>query len=274
MSTTTSYWVAVTNAAGTTNSDTATVTVQAPGDISATHALVGNGYRPGETVTITTTLTYSGAASSFGWAVQLPDGWSYSSTGGTNIPQVQPVASQTGLIEWAFTSPAASPVSFTYTVNAPTDAEGSVQFTSNVLFRDGVNPEQTITVTPSPLTISPAPAQHSADTNGDFKLSLSELLRVIELYNTRFGTTRTGHYKVQEGSEDGFAANPDLSNSETTPNVRFHSADSNQDGKLNLSELLRVIELYNTRAGTVRTGAYHVQTGTEDGFAPGPDPEA
>ena len=274
LSTTTSYWVAVTNAAGTTNSDTATVTVQAPGDISATHALVGNGYRPGETVTITTTLTYSGAASSFGWAVQLPDGWSYSSTGGTNIPQVQPVASQTGLIEWAFTSPAASPVSFTYTVNAPTDAEGSVQFTSNVLFRDGVNPEQTITVTPSPLTISPAPAQHSADTNGDFKLSLSELLRVIELYNTRFGTTRTGHYKVQEGSEDGFAANPDLSNSETTPNVRFHSADSNQDGKLNLSELLRVIELYNTRAGTVRTGAYHVQTGTEDGFAPGPDPEA
>jgi hypothetical protein len=32
----------------------------------------------------------------------------------------------------------------------------------------------------------------------------------------------------------------------------------------------RVIELYNVRSGTTRTGAYHVQAGTEDGFAPGP----
>ena len=31
----------------------------------------------------------------------------------------------------------------------------------------------------------------------------------------------------------------------------------------------RVIELYNVRAGATRTGAYHAQGGTEDGFAPG-----
>jgi hypothetical protein len=31
-----------------------------------------------------------------------------------------------------------------------------------------------------------------------------------------------------------------------------------------------VIELYNVRSGTTRTGAYHAQGGTEDGFAPGP----
>jgi hypothetical protein len=31
-----------------------------------------------------------------------------------------------------------------------------------------------------------------------------------------------------------------------------------------------VIELFNTRAGSQRTGQYHVQAGTEDGFAPGP----
>ncbi|MBI5767101.1 MAG: hypothetical protein HZA93_04850, partial [Verrucomicrobia bacterium] len=43
-----------------------------------------------------------------------------------------------------------------------------------------------------------------------------------------------------------------------------------RDGRINLAELLRVIELYNHRAGTVRTGQYHVQSGTEDGFAPGP----
>ncbi|MBI5771883.1 MAG: hypothetical protein HZA93_29190, partial [Verrucomicrobia bacterium] len=42
------------------------------------------------------------------------------------------------------------------------------------------------------------------------------------------------------------------------------------DGKLNLAELLRVIELYNYRAGTVRTGQYRVLAGTDDGFSPGP----
>jgi hypothetical protein len=31
-----------------------------------------------------------------------------------------------------------------------------------------------------------------------------------------------------------------------------------------------VIELYNFREGTTRTGRYHVQPGTEDGFATGP----
>ena len=51
---------------------------------------------------------------------------------------------------------------------------------------------------------------------------------------------------------------------------RYHSADANKDGKFSLTELTRVIELFNTRAGTARTGAYHVQAGTEDGFGPGP----
>jgi hypothetical protein len=31
-----------------------------------------------------------------------------------------------------------------------------------------------------------------------------------------------------------------------------------------------VIELYNARTGTTRTGAYRSQGSTEDGFAPGP----
>jgi hypothetical protein len=59
--------------------------------------------------------------------------------------------------------------------------------------------------------------------------------------------------------------------------ISFHSADTMgatpgtpPDGKINLAELLRVIELYNYRAGTVRTGQYRVLTGSDDGFAPGP----
>jgi hypothetical protein len=52
----------------------------------------------------------------------------------------------------------------------------------------------------------------------------------------------------------------------------LHSADSNRDGKISLTELTRVIELYNYRSGTTRTGEYKPApaAGTEDGFAPGP----
>lgn len=52
--------------------------------------------------------------------------------------------------------------------------------------------------------------------------------------------------------------------------TRYHSVDSNQDGRITLIELTRMIELYNYRNGTTRTGQYRVQAGTEDGFAPGP----
>ncbi len=55
-----------------------------------------------------------------------------------------------------------------------------------------------------------------------------------------------------------------------TTSGAYHSADSNRDGTLNLFELTRVIELYNYRIGTTRTGAYHLQAGTEDGYTPGP----
>lgn len=43
-----------------------------------------------------------------------------------------------------------------------------------------------------------------------------------------------------------------------------HSADTNGDHQINLNELLRVIQIYNTDHGQ-----YHLEIGTEDGFAPG-----
>ncbi len=104
---------------------------------------------------------------------------------------------------------------------------------------------------------------HSADTDRNWRLSLLELTRVIELYNTRDGTTRTGAYHTDATTEDGFAAG-------TGTIASHHSADTNRDGRLSLLELTRVIELYNTRDGTARTGEYHrTQAVTEDGFAPG-----
>jgi hypothetical protein len=115
------------------------------------------------------------------------------------------------------------------------------------------------------------PSYHSADTNQDWKLGLIELTRVIELYNTRNGTVRTGCYAVATtATEDGFTQDAARANTATVTLTRYHSADTDKDGKLSLVELTRVIELYNCRSGTSRTGQYHVQAGTEDGFAPGP----
>jgi hypothetical protein len=121
------------------------------------------------------------------------------------------------------------------------------------------------------FTANFSPSLHSADTNEDSRINLLELTRVIELYNTRNGTVRTGAYTVQSGTEDGFAADPSALSTGSTPLIRYHSADSNRDGRINLLELTRVIELYNYRSGTVRTGQYHIQDGTEDGFAAGPE---
>jgi hypothetical protein len=113
---------------------------------------------------------------------------------------------------------------------------------------------------------------HSVDASpADGTLNLAELTRVIELYNTSTGTVRTGRYIVSAGTPDGYALDPSVTAGPipTTP----HTADLNRNGRLSLPELTRVIELFNTRSGSTRTGAYHAATSptaTEDGFAPGP----
>jgi len=137
-----------------------------------------------------------------------------------------------------------------------------------------VSPNGTATGLPAALTLRPPATPHTADTDSDFSFGLYELTRVIELYNTRAGTTRTGAYAVATtATEDGFAPDPLRTGSASSPLARYHAADTNRDGRLSLTELTRVIELFNTRAGTTRTGAYHVAltpSTTEDGFAPGP----
>lgn len=117
----------------------------------------------------------------------------------------------------------------------------------------------------------PAVAFHDADQNHDSRISLPELTRVIELFSARNGTVRTGCYQVATTStEDGFAPDPDRSDTAAVTLTRYHAADSDRNGRIGLNELLRVLQLYNYRAGSLRTGQYRPQSGTEDGFAPGP----
>lgn len=92
---------------------------------------------------------------------------------------------------------------------------------------------------------------HTADQNGDYQIGLSELLRVIQLYNS-------GGYHCAAGSEDGYA--PGTDDQMCPP----HNSDySDQDWVISLSELLRLVQFYNCREC-----GYHACPGenTEDGF--------
>lgn len=95
---------------------------------------------------------------------------------------------------------------------------------------------------------------HNCDSNGNWRIELVELLRVIQFYNA-------GGYSCKPGTEDGYAPIP------TGPrNCTNHSADYNPpDFQINLNEILRVIQFFNSFGGY-----YHQDPNTEDGFAPGP----
>lgn len=259
-----SYTVAVFNDAGTVTSDAATLTIVS---VTGTHA--SDGYRLGTGVTINNSVNYTGDLSSLVWSVVPPadiggQKWSLSGTGGT-AADVSPTVGTTDLLDFTWNNVPTSPFTFSYSLVVPDATAGDHNLTAMFESTSSAGTLQGV-ITPDPLVLGEAATFHTADTNGDSRIGLSELLRVIELYNTRLGTTRTGRYQVQTGTEDGFAPDP----TEGTTQSSFHAADFNRDSKISLSELLRVIELYNTRSGTTRTGEYHLESGTEDGFAPGP----
>ena len=94
-------------------------------------------------------------------------------------------------------------------------------------------------------------AYGSADTNKDSTVSLSELLRVIQLFNS-------DGLHCDTSTEDGYApgAGP--------TNCCSHSSDYNpQDWRIEVSELLRVIQFFNSAGYQYCPG-----DGTEDGFCP------
>ncbi len=93
---------------------------------------------------------------------------------------------------------------------------------------------------------------HSADTNRDWKIQLTELLRVIQLFNS-------GGFHVEEGTEDGYAPGPNG----LKEGLHHHSDYNPQNWIIELVELLRLIQLFNYADG------YSQMPNSEDGFAPG-----
>jgi hypothetical protein len=94
----------------------------------------------------------------------------------------------------------------------------------------------------------------SADTSGDFIITLSELLRIIQLYNA-------GQYAcaANAGStEDGFLPRAQQGGD---PACVLHSTDNNDSRVISLSELLRSIQFYSLGGYSYCPGQ-----GTEDDF--------
>ena len=210
-------------------------------------------YRPGKIFEVTLTVQYSGNVTALGIVETMPGGWTFQaaeSAGGMNVS-----GAGEGGVEFSWVSlpedgegQAVNPFGFTYTLEAPEDAYGSVTFSGIVFMRidDGV--ERVFLVED---TVAERFAFHSADYDpADWSISISELLRLIQLFNM-------DAYHCDPMGEDGF--NPGLGDYIDGP----HSADYNPcDGIIGLSELLRVIQFYNV-------GGYYEDAGGEDGFQAG-----
>lgn len=94
------------------------------------------------------------------------------------------------------------------------------------------------------------PERHAIDfMDGDYQISLDELLRAIQFYNSN-------GFHCDPNGEDNFAPFPG------SRNCKRHSADFLIfDWNIDLDELLRLIQFYNSPG-------YFVCEGSEDGFCP------
>jgi len=100
-----------------------------------------------------------------------------------------------------------------------------------------------------------AAPRHSSDQDLDGEIDLAELLRAIQFYNA-------GGYSCAPlaESEDGYLPQPS-GGAGVDPACAAHASDYNPaDGKVSLSELLRIIQLFNASTYTACPGS------GEDGF--------
>ena len=138
-------------------------------------------------------------------------------------------------------------------IDAPEDT--SIAITDGGLSasnRDADRLPATLTTTPMEFTALRTP--HRADTDGNGRINLSEVLRVVQLYGL-------GEFRCDGTQEDGIA--PGSSPQDCVP----HDLDyAPQDWRFNLSELLRCVQFFNAFKGT-----YVPKEGTEDGFVSGLD---
>jgi Ca2+-binding EF-hand superfamily protein len=209
-------------------------------------------FAPGDVIRVTLRLTKhgDGVLRRLHLLEALPEGWIVNLISGATGVSAKSVGANTLMLDWS--NATAFPLEIVYEATAPANASGLLTVTGQADY-ETVNgaTESTGAVASVLAEALPEDQAHTADVDGDWHLSLSEVLRVIQLYNA-------GGYGVETDTEDGYA--PGGGKQAGIP----HDADYNGDWQIDISELLRVVQLFNAPGG-----AYYRASGTEDGFVPG-----
>ena len=220
---------------------TGTVDVTSSGDYVLTYDVsdaAGNAAEPvTRTVTVQDTtppiITLAGDA-----AVTMPCNTDYVELGATGSDACDTSLPDVSIDASAVNTDVAGTYSVTYTL---TDAAGNV----------ATPVTRTVTVE-GPCAVT----YHTADQDQNDLISLTELLRIIQFFNS-------GGFHCESGTEDGYAPGAAGDTS-----CAIHQSDyMPQDWKIELSELLRIIQFFNS-------GGYHAcpdaVPATEDGYCVGP----
>jgi len=218
----------------------------------------GNFYVPGAPFTVNLAIIRHG----IGLTPQLdlteiiPDGWTIGTVSDKSGAAVSVKTDSAGQeLQFNWTNPLSFPIEISYVVTPPADAKGVKTILGQAGFQNLLGERIAGDVISTVLAeLLDALHTHSADTNHDWSISLRELLRVIQLFNS-------GGYHCAVDTEDGFAPGlPEIENC-----MLNHLADISADWIIDLPELLRVIQLYNSESGY-----YYVSDKTQDGFMVAP----
>jgi len=172
---------------------------------------------------------------------------------GSSDPDVDDVLTyqwaQTGGTDVTISDPAAVQPEFI----APEIGSDSESLTFRLEVRDENNASDTAEVT---VKIRELRDYHSADYNPPYhKIKLSELLRVIQFYNIK------SDYSCDPDGKDGYGFGEDDMTCGPHSSDYTKADQSREDRRISLSELLRIIQFYNS-------SGYHTDPNGEDGFAP------
>jgi len=190
--------------------------------------------------------------SALGVSETLPAGWLVTDIVSANSAAVKPSVGDGGTINFAWIDVPLFPVELAYHVSVPADATGNYVITGETLYRTDSSGQLTTGIISTPVVPGQG-TEHctTADTNHDWNISMSEVLRLVQLYNS-------GQFHCDATSEDGYAPGPG------EQVCTLHNSDHlTPDFKIELSELLRLIQFYNV-------GSFHCDASGEDGYAPGP----
>lgn len=159
-----------------------------------------------------------------------------------------------------------SPIIFTYRVLVPDQVSTQRDFAGDVFYT--LTPggdEETWDI--SKTHVLPGTWHHSADTDQNWRISTSEFIRVLTLYNNN------KYYKLNPDQDTNPTADGYMPSDTPVeiPAGRYHSADTDQNGRISTAEFIRVLTLYNNNR-YYRVNPDQDTNPTVDGYIPADSP--